>query len=161
MEVHILVGNVIPDSTMLGIRLLISLLCGAVLCQSLIIPTLLRKFHADSTLKMQSPVVANVRPNFLSFTTEALEKMRKISSNNCFRIGIVDGGCSGMSYSVEPALITDKAPDDKMEVYNGICCLVDPFSLTYIEGINIGYRDSSDPDQSGFTFENPHASSSW
>ncbi len=135
----------------------------ALQCQSLIFPSFVRQPRISQRLNVHQTSVEpqGPRSSFLSFSTEAIQKMKTISDSQCFRVGIVDGGCSGMSYVVEPVSIAAKGADDKLEVHSGISCLIDPFSLTYIEGINIGYRETADPEHTGFTFENPNASSSW
>jgi len=86
-----------------------------------------------------------------------------IAVDICFRVGIKDGGCSGMSYVVQPIDRTDISNEDLLEVHEGISCAIDKFSLIYIEGMLIDYQQELRPDgeQPGFAFKNPLASSSW
>lgn len=135
----------------------------AIQCQALLFPSVLRKYHTQSMYAHTTNTHLHTTDpeTFLRFSTDAIQNMKSISDCSCFRVSIKDGGCSGMSYLVEPANISEKLPDDKLELHSGLTCLIDSFSQTYLEGINIGYRVAADPEHTGFTFENPNASSSW
>ena len=70
------------------------------------------------------------------------------------RVAVQPGGCSGFKYSL---LIEDKpAEDDTLLSHDGFQVFVDPFSLQYLNGIQIDYTTSMQG--SGFTFKNPNAS---
>jgi iron-sulfur cluster assembly accessory protein len=70
------------------------------------------------------------------------------------RVAVQPGGCSGFKYSL---LIEDKpAEDDTLLAHDGFQVFVDPFSLQYLNGIQIDYTTSMQG--SGFTFKNPNAS---
>ena len=69
------------------------------------------------------------------------------------RVAVQPGGCSGFKYSL---LIEDKpADDDALLPQDGFQVFVDPFSLQYLNGIQIDYTTSMQG--SGFTFKNPNA----
>jgi iron-sulfur cluster assembly accessory protein len=69
------------------------------------------------------------------------------------RVAVQPGGCSGFKYSL---LIEDKpAEDDTIVQQDGFKVFVDPFSMQYINGVNIDYVSSMQG--SGFTFKNPNA----
>ena len=69
------------------------------------------------------------------------------------RVSVQPGGCSGFKYSL---LIEDKpAEDDTIVAQHGFNVFVDPFSMQYLNGVNIDYVTSMQG--SGFTFKNPSA----
>ena len=69
------------------------------------------------------------------------------------RVAVQPGGCSGFKYSL---LIEDKpAEDDTLLAQDGFQVFVDPFSLQYLNGIQVDYTTSMQG--SGFTFKNPNA----
>ncbi|HYV98260.1 MAG TPA: iron-sulfur cluster assembly accessory protein [Gemmatimonadaceae bacterium] len=69
------------------------------------------------------------------------------------RVSVQPGGCSGFKYSL---LIEDAAAeDDTILDQDGYRIFVDPFSLQYLQGVNIDYVTSMQG--SGFTFKNPNA----
>ena len=69
------------------------------------------------------------------------------------RVAVQPGGCSGFKYSL---LIEDKpAEDDSLLAQDGFQVFVDPFSMQYLNGIQVDYTTSMQG--SGFTFKNPNA----
>ena len=69
------------------------------------------------------------------------------------RVGVTYGGCTGFSYSM--GLDDQKKEDDTELEQHGIKILVDAQSAPYIEGLEIGYEESSMG--GGFTIYNPNA----
>jgi iron-sulfur cluster assembly accessory protein len=69
------------------------------------------------------------------------------------RVAVQPGGCSGFKYSL---LIEDKpADDDTLLPHDGFQVFVDPFSMQYLNGVQIDYTSSMQG--SGFTFKNPNS----
>jgi iron-sulfur cluster assembly accessory protein len=69
------------------------------------------------------------------------------------RVSVQPGGCSGFKYSL---LIEDApAEDDTILEQDGYKIFVDPFSMQYLNGVNIDYVTSMQG--SGFTFKNPNS----
>ncbi|MBI4467446.1 MAG: iron-sulfur cluster assembly accessory protein [Acidobacteria bacterium] len=70
------------------------------------------------------------------------------------RLAVQGGGCSGLTYAVR----FDSQPTarDKVFEFEGVRVFVDPKSLIYLAGTQLDYK--TDLMQSGFVFENPHAS---
>jgi iron-sulfur cluster assembly accessory protein len=81
-------------------------------------------------------------------------EMEKVSPEvGGLRVAVQPGGCSGFKYSL---LIEDKpADDDTVVSQDGFKVFVDPFSMQYINGVNIDYVTSMQG--SGFTFKNPNS----
>jgi iron-sulfur cluster assembly accessory protein len=69
------------------------------------------------------------------------------------RVAVLPGGCSGFQYGLN---IEDEAQDDDevMEA-NGLRLFVDPFSVQYLEGVEIDYVTTMMG--AGFTFKNPNS----
>lgn len=69
------------------------------------------------------------------------------------RLGILGGGCSGLSYQFK----FDRKPraTDKVFQYDGVNVFVDPKSYVFLDGMTLDWKDSLI--HSGFVFENPNA----
>lgn len=71
------------------------------------------------------------------------------------RVGVTNGGCSGMSYKMDfatPDSITEK---DEVYDYDGFQVVCDPKSLLYIYGLMLDYSNALIG--GGFQFTNPNA----
>jgi iron-sulfur cluster assembly protein len=68
------------------------------------------------------------------------------------RIGVRTSGCSGMAYKLEFADAVDS--DDIQFVSHGVTVLVDPKSLSYIDGMELDY--TREGLNEGFKFNNPN-----
>ena len=69
------------------------------------------------------------------------------------RIGVRGGGCSGLSYFLDPETET-KTGDHIIDAF-GVRVFVDPKSLIYLQGSTLDYKTGLM--ESGFKFENPNA----
>ena len=72
------------------------------------------------------------------------------------RVFVEGGGCSGFKYGLR--LEQSKAEDDLEFDLDGITLLVDPISVTMIEGLKVDFVDSLI--QTGFKFSNPNVAAS-
>lgn len=70
------------------------------------------------------------------------------------RLAVQGGGCSGLTYAVR--FDGQPAERDKIFEFEGVRVFVDPKSLIYLAGTVLDYK--TDLMQSGFVFQNPHAS---
>ena len=73
----------------------------------------------------------------------------------CLRVGVRQGGCSGMSYMMdfeEPNKIQD---GDEVFDYDGFRIVCDPKSLLYLYGLVLDYSNAMIG--GGFEFTNPNA----
>lgn len=69
------------------------------------------------------------------------------------RIGVRGGGCSGLSYFLDPE--TESKSGDRIIDAHGVRVFIDPKSLLYLQGSTLDYK--SGLMESGFKFENPNA----
>jgi len=71
------------------------------------------------------------------------------------RVGVKNGGCAGMSYTMEYA----EAPDPRDEVVEdkGVRLLIDPKAVLFLLGTEMDYR--VDKLSAGFVFLNPNQTS--
>lgn len=98
----------------------------------------------------------------IKLSENAVQRIREIRSveqveeNTPLRVGVVGGGCSGLSYKLE--FDNDgNQPDqkDKIIEVNGIKIVVDMRSFLYLAGTELDY--SSGLEGKGFHFINPNA----
>jgi iron-sulfur cluster assembly protein len=76
----------------------------------------------------------------------------------CLRVGIRQGGCSGMSYMMDFEQEENIRSDDEVFDYEGFKVVCDPKSLLYIYGLVLDYSDALIG--GGFQFTNPNATQS-
>lgn len=96
----------------------------------------------------------------IEVTPKAVQKIReafaKENVEGALRLGVLGGGCSGLSYQFK--FETRQRPTDNVFEYDGVRILVDPKSLLYLKGMTLDWKDSLI--HSGFVFENPNAKKS-
>ncbi len=68
------------------------------------------------------------------------------------RLGVVGGGCSGLSYKME---FSERHSGDSAIQYEGFTVLLDPKSTIYLKGITLDFQDGLQG--RGFVFANPNA----
>lgn len=71
------------------------------------------------------------------------------------RLGVVGGGCSGFSYSMQ--FENSAGMMDKVYDFNGLKVYVDATSLMYLSGCQVDYVETLEG--AGFKFENPNVKS--
>ena len=88
--------------------------------------------------------------------TEVKRVMEENQADNgtMLRIGVVGGGCSGLSYDFRFEEEFDEANDTRMEQH-GITLVVDKKSALFLEGTTVDWHEGIDA--RGFTFNNPNA----
>jgi iron-sulfur cluster assembly protein len=93
-------------------------------------------------------------------TPRAIEKIReafareKVSGG--LRLGVLGGGCSGLSYQFKFA--PEPRPKDHVFEFEDVRVFVDPKSMLFLDGMTLDWKDALI--QSGFVFHNPHATKS-
>lgn len=56
-----------------------------------------------------------------------------------FRVSVEGGGCSGFQYRFD--LVTERTPDDLLIERNGARVVVDPVSLSFMQGAELDFVD--------------------
>lgn len=73
----------------------------------------------------------------------------------CLRVGVRQGGCSGMSYTMDFEDPTNIDEHDEVYDYDGFRVICDKKSLLYLYGLMLDYSDALIG--GGFQFTNPNA----
>jgi iron-sulfur cluster assembly accessory protein len=96
----------------------------------------------------------------ISLTATAIAKVKEIMAQqnpvpSGLRVGVVGGGCSGFSYSMQ----FENSPGmmDKVFDMDGLKVYVDATSLMYLNGCRVDYVETLEG--AGFKFENPNVKS--
>jgi iron-sulfur cluster assembly protein len=97
------------------------------------------------------------RPSVMSITPAAAERVREIVEASerpvaGIRVGIKNGGCAGMSYTV--ALADAASPGDELVEAEGARVYIDPKAVLFLLGTRMDFRASKL--STGFVFENPN-----
>ena len=103
-----------------------------------------------------------VRPkmNVISLTEAAAARLQESVSNAekppfGLRVGVRNGGCAGMSYTMEMADAPN--PGDEIVEDKGVRVLVDPKAVLFLLGTQMDFQTSKL--SSGFVFNNPNQTS--
>jgi len=93
-------------------------------------------------------------------TPKAVQKIRDAFAREGvaggLRLGVVGGGCSGLSYQFKFAAAP--RPQDHIFEFEDVKVFVDPKSMVFLDGMTLDWQESLM--QSGFVFHNPHAKKS-
>lgn len=99
------------------------------------------------------------RPRFsaMTLTDRAAERVRDLVADATrpivgLRVGVKNGGCAGMSYTVEFA--ETKNPFDEVVEDKGVTILIDSKALMFLLGTQLDYETTKLA--STFTFKNPN-----
>ena len=86
----------------------------------------------------------------------ALAKEGISPSEGGLRLGVIGGGCSGLSYSIK----FDSKPRERDRIYefDGVRVFVDPKSFVYLHGMTLDYEETLM--RQGFNFINPNSTRS-
>lgn len=100
------------------------------------------------------------RPKVVTLTDAAAQRVREILAGSDekligVRVGVKNGGCAGMSYSMEYA--SERAALDEVVEDKGVTVLIDPKAVLFLLGTEMDFR--SDKLSSGFVFNNPNQTS--
>ncbi len=103
---------------------------------------------------------AGSRFKVVTLTDAAADRVRDIMANADgglfgLRVGIKNGGCAGMSYTMEFAAAP--APMDEIIEDKGVKILIDPKAVLFLLGTRMDFR--TDKLSSQFVFENPNQTS--
>ncbi len=107
-----------------------------------------------------TPTTPEVKVAPITLTPNAVAKVKEIMAQQDpvpagLRIGVVGGGCSGFSYSMQ--FDTSAGMMDKVFDMDGLKVYVDATSIMYLNGCRVDYVESLEG--AGFKFENPNVKS--
>ena len=101
------------------------------------------------------------RRQIMGLTEAAAERVKEIMAKTDgpavgLRVGVRNGGCAGMSYTME--LAEKIEPLDEVIEDKGVKVLIDPKAVLFLLGAQMDFR--ADRLGSSFTFSNPNETSS-
>lgn len=96
----------------------------------------------------------------ITLTPSAVKKVKELieaqtPKPGALRLGVVGGGCSGFSYSMQ--FDNEKGMMDKEFGFDGLRLFVDATSYMYLDGVEVDYLETLEA--SGFKFNNPNVKS--
>ncbi len=100
------------------------------------------------------------RPQVMRLTDAAASRIKSMLSNTDrpiagVRVGVKNGGCAGMSYTMEYA--ESAQPLDEVVEDKGVKLLIDPKAVLFLLGTEMDFK--VDKLSSGFVFNNPNQTS--
>ncbi|HEY1211150.1 MAG TPA: iron-sulfur cluster assembly accessory protein [Terracidiphilus sp.] len=113
----------------------------------------------------QAPAAGGVGPTVggLQVTDKALKRIRAAMAKEGIsptegglRLGVMGGGCSGLSYSIK--FDTKPRERDRIYEFDGVRVFVDPKSFLYLHGMTLDYEETLM--RQGFNFVNPNSTRS-
>jgi iron-sulfur cluster assembly protein len=111
----------------------------------------------------QKPSAPQVPSTGLQVTPKAIARIKSAMvkegispEEGGLRLGVLGGGCSGLSYSIK----FDTRPRERDRIYefDGVRVFVDPKSFLYLHGMTLDYEETLM--RQGFNFINPNSSRS-
>jgi iron-sulfur cluster assembly protein len=97
------------------------------------------------------------RPQVIRLTDAAAERIKYVMANATkpiigVRVGVKNGGCAGMTYTMEYA--EQVAPADELVEDKGVRVLIDPKAVLFLLGTEMDYKVEKLSAQ--FVFNNPN-----
>lgn len=97
------------------------------------------------------------RPKVMSLTDKAAERVREIMAQSHapvagLRVGVKNGGCAGMEYTMEWA--SAQAKFDEVVEDKGVTIFIDAKAVMFLLGTEMDYQ--VEKLKSGFVFNNPN-----
>eukprot|EP00775_Hariotina_reticulata_P006062 gene6062-6300_t len=113
--------------------------------------------HADTATQAST---ADAPEQAITLSEKAVSHISKLKQemgkdNLLLRVGVKQGGCSGMSYVMDFEQEANLKGDDYVIQFDGFKLACDPKSLLYLFGMNLDYSDALIG--GGFNFSNPNA----
>ena len=109
---------------------------------------------------LQAPAIPN---QGLLVTEKAVKRIRIAMAKEGIspdegglRLGVMGGGCSGLSYSIK--FDTQPRERDRIYEFDGVRVFVDPKSFLYLHGMTLDYEETLM--RQGFNFINPNSTRS-
>jgi iron-sulfur cluster assembly protein len=111
----------------------------------------------DGRKKELSMASSRPRPQVIRLTDAAAERIKYVMENATtpiigVRVGVKNGGCAGMTYTMEYA--EQAAPADELVEDKGVRVLIDPKAILFLLGTEMDYKVEKLSAQ--FVFNNPN-----
>jgi iron-sulfur cluster assembly protein len=110
-----------------------------------------------------APAVPQAPTQGLQVTARAIKRIRAAmakegvsAEEGGLRLGVMGGGCSGLSYSIK--FDTHPRERDRIYEFDGVRVFVDPKSFLYLHGMTLDYEETLM--RQGFNFINPNSTHS-
>ena len=115
---------------------------------------------ATTTTPTTGTPTTEVKKAPITLTANAAAKVKEIMAQqnpvpSGLRVGVVGGGCSGFSYSMQ--FENSAGMMDKIFEFDGVKVYVDATSVMYLNGCIVDYVETLEG--AGFKFENPNVKS--
>ncbi len=111
-------------------------------------------------LKKQMTQATELQQRGILLSETALRQVKFLQDRQgkdlCLRVGVRQGGCSGMSYMMDFEDASKIGSQDEVFDYDGFQIVCDRKSLLYLYGLMLDYSDAMIG--GGFQFTNPNAS---
>ena len=105
-----------------------------------------------TTPEVKAPPIS-LTPNAIAKVKEIMAQQNPVPSG--LRVGVVGGGCSGFSYSMN--FENGAGLMDKVYEFDGLKVYIDATSVVYLNGAVVDYVETLEG--AGFKFENPNVKS--
>ncbi len=96
----------------------------------------------------------------ITLSASAADRVRKFLAQRGkgigLRLGVRTSGCSGMAYTLE--FVDESQPEDLSFESNGVTVLIDPKSLSFLDGTELDF--AREGLNEGFKFNNPNVKNS-
>jgi len=102
-------------------------------------------------VKKAAPITLS--PNAIAKVKEIMAQQNPVPAG--LRVGVVGGGCSGFSYSMQ--FENASGLMDKVFDFDGLKVFVDATSVMYLNGCTVDYVETVEA--AGFKFDNPNVKS--
>jgi len=120
-------------------------------------------FAVDLPTTTQAPTAESASQQDVQVTEKAIKRIRAVLDKEGIsplegglRLGVIGGGCSGLSYSIK--FDTQPRQRDRIFTFDGVRVFVDPKSYIYLHGMTVDYEETLM--RQGFTFTNPNSTRS-
>lgn len=97
--------------------------------------------------------------NIITVTDKAIDHIKTIFNaegksfeDQGLRLGVIGGGCSGLSYNID---FSEQKDNDTVLKYDDVKIFIDPKSSIYLSGVQLDFKDGLNG--KGFVFSNPNA----
>ena len=99
--------------------------------------------------------MSNISSKMISVTPKAIARLENLINNSkakAIKIGVENGGCAGMAYTMD--YVTDLDVEGEIIEINDITILIDNSAILFFLGTELDYEETKI--KSGFVFNNPN-----